>query len=186
MNAQIEIPPFPPLKWKGYAWEGEIRLPSWQGYRGRRGALAAVRHTGPLDSPAELTVEAEKAAPPTPEQVAAFRHLLDNEAAVAAAVGKALLDYYADERAAVPRIDEAAALPEITDPADLRPLLGLATLNVLALARDGMACIGFEFGCVRDDEHGAGVMTHRGRVIAVRRADRSFVEWMGREGLGES
>ena len=34
-----------------------------------------------------------------------------------------------------------------------------------------------------DEEHGAGVMTHRGRVIATGQADCSFVEWIARQGL---
>ena len=67
--------------------------------------------------------------------------------------------------------------------AGLRPLVGLGSVHVLSLAQDGVACIGFEFGCVWDGEHGAGVMTHRGRVIAVGQADCSFVEWMARRGL---
>src|SRR5438128_442801 len=39
-----------------------------------------------------------------------------------------------------------------------------------AVGHDGAAHIGFEFGCVWDDEHGAGVRTHRGRAIATGQA----------------
>jgi hypothetical protein len=123
---------------------------------------------------------------PTPEQAAAFRHLMDNEAAVADAVGRALLDYYPDEREKYHDAyddGEVDRLPEISDPAGLRPLIGLSSVHVISVDRDGAACIGFEFGCVWDAEHGAGVMTHLGRVIATGQADCSFVAWIAREGL---
>ena len=74
-------------------------------------------------------------------------------------------------------------LLEVSEPDDLRPLVGLSSVHVLNVVRAGVACIGFEFGCVWDEEHGAGVMTHRGRVIATGQADCSFVEWIARQGL---
>lgn len=114
-----------------------------------------------------------------PEQVAAFQHLMHNEATVAAAVMRALVEYCPGE--AYDGDDEE--LMEVSEPADLRTLIGLAGVHVLNVVRDGVACIGFEFGCVWDAEHGAGVMTHRGRVIATGQADCSFVEWIAREGL---
>jgi hypothetical protein len=40
-----------------------------------------------------------------------------------------------------------------------------------------------EFGCVWEEEHGAGVMTHIGRVIATGQAHCSFTEWIARQGL---
>jgi hypothetical protein len=54
---------------------------------------------------------------------------------------------------------------------------------VLNVVSDGAACVGFEFGRVWDEEHGAGVMTHLGGMIATGEADCSFVEWIARQGL---
>ena len=62
----------------------------------------------------------------------------------------------------------------------LAPLMGLSGVHVLAVTRDGAAYIGFEFGCVWDGEHGAGVMTHRGQVVATGQADVSFLAWVAR------
>jgi hypothetical protein len=50
----------------------------------------------------------------------------------------------------------------VSDPADLRPLIGVSSVQVLNVAHNDMACIRFEFGCAWDEEHGAGVMTHNG------------------------
>jgi hypothetical protein len=186
VDKALEIPPFPPLTWDEYAWVGEVRLPSWAGFQSRRGPYASVSDEKPSDGTARLTVDAKAMARPTPEQVAAFQYLLDNEATVGEEVGRALLDYYPGEREAyldAYDLEESDDVPEVTDLAGLRSLVGLSSVHVLSLARDGMACIGFEFGCVWDGEHGAGVMTHCGRVIAVGQADCSFVEWMARRGL---
>jgi hypothetical protein len=71
-------------------------------------------------------------------------------------------------------------LLEVSEPADLRPLVGLSAVHVLDVFRDGAACVGFEFGCVWDEEHGAGVMTHLGRVIARGQATCAFAEWIAR------
>lgn len=186
MAEVIDISPFPRLTWDDYSWAGEVRLPSWAGFQTRRGPYAAVSDARPSDGTARLTVDARAGAHPTPEQVAAFGHLLANESAVAEAVVLALLDRYPGEREAyldAYDLEESDEVPEVTDAAGLRRLVGLYAVHVLSLARDGVACVGFEFGCVWDEEHGAGVMTHGGRVIAVGQADCSFVKWMAQRGL---
>ena len=186
MAEMIDALPFPPLKWDDAFWVGEIRLASWAGFQTRRGSYGSVSDDRPSDGSARLTVDAEAQGRPTPEQIAAFQQLLDNEAAVAEAVRQALLDNYPGEREAyldAYDLEESDEVPEITDPAGLRTLVGLSNVHVLSVARDGVACIGFEFGCVWDDEHGAGVMTHRGRVVATGQADCSFMAWVARRGL---
>lgn len=54
-------------------------------------------------------------------------------------------------------------------PDDLRALIGLGTIHVLATAKKGMAYVGFEFGCTWDEEHALGVQTHGRRGIDRRR-----------------
>src|SRR5262245_23571004 len=89
MDEPINIRPFPPLKWDEFRWFGQVPsalLPSWTGFGGS------------IDS-YWLAVNAEGRALPTAEQAVAFRHLLDNEASVTAAVAQALLEYYPEARA---------------------------------------------------------------------------------------
>jgi hypothetical protein len=183
----IDSPPFPPLKWDGYSWTGEVTLPSWAGFQTRRGSYASVSSKTPSDGTARLAVTAlddEARSHPTPEQAAAFRYLIDHEAAVAAAVGQALVEYYPDEKEAyLDAYDdgEAEELPDVSEPGEFRSLIGLSSVHVLAVAHDGAAYIGFEFGCVWDTEHGDGVMTHRSRVVATGQADVSFLEWIAKQ-----
>jgi hypothetical protein len=161
---------------------GEVVLPSWAGFQTRRGGYGAVSSRRPSDGTARLSVSPlndKTRTHPAPEQVVAFRHLIDNEAGIATAVARALVKYCPGH--AYDGDDEEVM--EVTAPADLRPLIGLSWVHVLDVFHDGTACIGFEFGCVWDEEHGAGVMTHLGRVIATGQADCSFVEWIARQGL---
>lgn len=179
--------PFPPLKWEDHFWVGEVTLPSWAGFQARRGVYGTVSSDAPSDGIARLSVtppDGKVRMHPTPEQVAAFRHLQENEAAVAEAVGRALVEYYPGEKEAyLDAYDktEDEELPDISTPSELRPLIGLSNVHVLSVVRNGAAYIGFEFGCRWDDEHGAGVMTHLGRVIATGQADTSFMAWIARQ-----
>jgi hypothetical protein len=173
----------PPLRWDHYFWAGEVVLSSWAGFQTRRGGYGAGGNRRPSGGTTRLSIsplDYKARTPPSPEQVAAFRHLMDNEAAVAGAVTRALVDYCPGN--AYDGDDEE--LLEVSESEDLRPLVGLSSVHLLNVVRDGAACIGFEFGCVWDEEHGAGVMTHLGRVIAIGQAVCSFEEWIARQGLG--
>jgi hypothetical protein len=162
MEQTINQPPFPPLMWQGRSWEGEVELPSWTEFQGGDGRYF-------------LVIYSEDRTPPTPEQAAAFRYLLDNEEAVFATIARALLDYYpgARERCIDAYDGDSACIEEVeatlpavvTDMAGLRRLVGLTGVSILSVVRDGIAYMGFHFGCEWDAEHGAGIMTHCGRVL---------------------
>jgi len=93
--------------------------------------------------------------------MAAFRHLLEHEAAIAAAVGNALVDYCPGEA------HDGDEFTDVETVEDLRPIVALGSVHVLSVIREGIAYVGFGFACAWDQEHGAGVMTHLGRVVAV-------------------
>jgi hypothetical protein len=66
-----------------------------------------------------------------------------------------------------------------------RPLLArqiivieLSCIHVMKEAKDGVAYIGFGFGCTWDREHALGFMTHCGRVVEVGGFDTSFTWWI--------
>jgi hypothetical protein len=178
----LDHPPFPSLTWEHYFWVGKLTLSSWAGFQVCHSEGRTVRNASPTDGTVRLSVspmDADARTPPTADQESAFRHLLDNEGAVTAAVVSALVDYCPGH--AYDGDDDV--LWNVREPVDLRPLVRLAGVHVLDVVRDGMACVGFEFDCAWDGEHGAGVMTHQGRVIAEGQADCSFTEWIARDGL---
>ncbi len=56
----------------------------------------------------------------------------------------------------------------------MRKNVGLGTLHMFGIAKKGVAYFGLELGCTWDEEHGAGVVLHKCRVVAVGQADTSF------------
>ncbi|MFO0964241.1 MAG: hypothetical protein U0793_01460 [Gemmataceae bacterium] len=172
MDKPIHIPPFPPLKWDGCLWSGEVRLPSWARFMGRMKAYL-------------LAVHAKDKALPTAEQAAAFRDLMENQVAITEAVARALLDYYPEAREgyydAYDGEDPQEELPEVADVAGLHPLVGLTRIHILSVSRDGAAYVGFELGCKWETEHGAGALTHCGRVVATGQASESFVDGVAKK-----
>lgn len=179
----LSFPPFPPLRWDEYFWVGELRLPSWAGFQTRRGFYGSISSNQPSDGSARLTVLTEDTSirtSPTVEQVAAFRFLLDNEQGVAASVLGAIFEKYPEEKAAyLDAFDEGEVdLPDIREPGELRSMIGLSNVHLLSMSHKGVAYLGLEFGCVWEEEHGLGVMTHQGRVVEVGGADTSFLWWI--------
>ena len=61
---------------------------------------------------------------------------------------------------------------------DFRNLIGLHSVNVHPLQKDGMPYIGFELGCTWDPEHGLGVLMHGNRVVEIGGADTAILLWI--------
>jgi hypothetical protein len=95
--------------------------------------------------------------------------LLDHAEEVRDAVLRAIFEAYPALRQRYPYGEALAAeeMPPIERPDQLRALLGLSVVHVLNAAKDGAAYVGFEFGCTWEEEHGLGVLTHRGRPVAI-------------------
>ena len=187
----LNLPPFPPLQWNEGGWAGNVILPSWAGcpYYLTDEAKSKV---GPDSDPVSSNVKSDGSArllvapededarsPPLPEQVRAFQWLLDNEAAIAASILRSLFAAYPGWRNSYERNDAewaAEVIPEIDKAEQLRTLIALSNVFILSVARDGIAYIGFHFGCTWEEEHcGFGVMTHRDRVVEIGDADTSML-----------
>ncbi len=68
-------------------------------------------------------------------------------------------------------------LPAIRRRGDLRDVMMLTVIHILDVARAGQSYFGLQFECDWDDEHGAGLLMHRRRVIAFGQADVAFTGW---------
>lgn len=190
----------PRLSWDGDGWSGKIELASWAGFQVRSGPYGArakatkrykvrISFTAPSDGDDDRLH-----ARPSEEQVAAHAYLLAHERKVTKAVLARILREYPKLRAAYHKdydidpdadddraddlFDALKTLPEIKRSADLRKVMGISTVHVLDVAKAGVAYVGFEFGCDWDDEHGAGMMLHKQRIVKFGGADVSFLEWI--------
>jgi hypothetical protein len=172
----VEVPPFPPLEWDDFFWTGCVVLASWAGFSYREGRK---RGRKPSDGSADLNVSSpdeDADLPPSAAQAEAFRFLQEIEEAVRDAILAAILEEYEDIRESADEEELEEPLPVVTTADQLRPLLGLSTVHVIAPELDGCAYVGFELLCPWDSEHGLGVMTHRDRVVTVGQAALSFEE----------
>jgi hypothetical protein len=176
-------PELPPLEWDGYCWEGEIVIPSWRGFQTRRGRYAALSSPAPSDGTVLLRFDTGDAgrAPPNEAQIAAFRWLTERESEVTSSVLQAIFAEYPDFRwEYIDAYDgedaqwAAQLAPPLERPEQLRSVMGPYGVFILAIAKEGVAYVGFEFGCVWEEEHGLGVLTHKSRVVEVGPASTSF------------
>ncbi|MBL8742379.1 MAG: hypothetical protein JNK04_14825 [Myxococcales bacterium] len=79
--------------------------------------------------------------------------------------------------------DERPRQP-LEDIAGLRKHATLTHVNVLAVAKQKRAYLGFSFGCSWDGEHGAGVMIHKRRRVTDGGADHAFLGWLAKRDGG--
>ena len=86
----------------------------------------------------------------------------------------ALLKYYGKVRKMWLKHDPDLELPDIKTADDMRKNVGLGTLHMMEIAKGGVAYYGLELGCTWDDEHGAGVLLHKDRIVDIGQADTSF------------
>jgi len=180
--------------WKGFASYAELSRDGWAPTKGCLPdgdfKLDVSVPGGSVDKPDEVVY-----GRPTPAQTRAFQHLLDDEAVIRDAVLEAIFkDYpvwrnsYFGEKWSedggktwksgweAPDLYPPDVMPEIRQPEDLKRLIRLHTVHVLEKEIDGFVRVGFGLRCRWDEEHGLGVLTHKGKVIDVGQAETSFSE----------
>ena len=117
---------------------------------------------------------------PTSAQQSAFQHFIDDQEAIRDAVLQAVFEVYPKWRGCIlgtlSEMFTNELMPPISQPADLRHLVRLGTVHVTSKERDGVTAVGLSFSCKWDEEHGLGVLTHKGKVLDVGQARVSFQE----------
>jgi hypothetical protein len=106
-----------------------------------------------------------------PAQEAAYRHVVDGSAAMQLL----LLDAIVANAISSATVNAQTSLPKNMGRDTLESLIELTTIHIHWAERDGLAYVGYEFACTWDIEHGLGVLTHADRIVAVGRADTSFL-----------
>jgi len=190
MEETLNASSFPPLRWDEYFWTSTIVLRAWAGFQSRLGPYGTLSSTTGSDGTARLTVNTadEKQSPPAPEQTTAYQHLVAQQESVRDAILQAVFQAYPELQESYGYEAEEARefMPDIERPDQFKTLIGLSNVHILTVAHDGIAYVGFEFGCTWDNEHGLGVMTHRGRVVEVGGADTAFLDWIAERDVESS
>ena len=89
-----------------------------------------------------------------------------------------LLDQYPSLREKYGGFVEPENMPPVRDADDFRSLIGLHSMNVHQIEKDGAPSVGFEFGCTWDSEHGLGALMHATRVVEIGGADTAILLWI--------
>ena len=181
----LEFPPFPVLKWNEYFWEATVRLPAWAGYQDRTGPYGSKGGAKESDGLVRLTIDIlsdEERSDPTPEQSAAYTHLLKNQKQIQKAILLEVFEKYPEYRASFIAdydLDETDnQLPVLKRYQQLKDLVGLSSIFIHTVEKDGTAYVGYEFGCAWEEEHGLGAMMHMDRVVEIGHADVGLLEWI--------
>lgn len=170
------------LEWDGHFWSGDTVLPAWAGFQECLGAYSSHSSASPSDGKVHLSVRSPTDAedtvlPPSAGQQSAFLLLRDNDELMRKKVVQAIFDEYPKMRESFADFfgeDLEDKMPLLQSPADLKALIGLSTVHIGDVEKDGFAYLGFEFGCDWEEEHGLGVMTHKDRIIEVGDAETAF------------
>jgi len=203
-SAGVRKPPFPVLireefgegKPKLFFWEGWVSLESWKGFAPLEEIWEFFESASEVETGGKSRISVKPVEPsatePTDEQCMAFQHLLDNETTIQHAVLQAVFEAYPKWRESYygpvssdggksfrpitefPDLYHPEKMPEISEPNELVRLVRPHTVHVLAKAIDGQTRIGFEFACKWDEEHGLGVLTHKGKVVDVGDGTAAF------------
>jgi hypothetical protein len=169
----LHDPPFPPLTWDGYGWEGRIMLPSWSSFMQR-----------PADDASDVRLsiwvhDGDPPPPPSREQAAAFQYLLDHDKALADTIVHEVF-----EESPWDIVDDEEY--DIEEPDGLRTRIGLTDILLHTVSKDGLAYVGFQFECDWYQGHGLGVMMHGDRVVAIGGADVSILSWIAADDAREA
>jgi hypothetical protein len=165
-------------------WTTSAVFPSWKGFQSRNGAYGAQGSATPSDGSVRIVFapEGRGTEPITDSERSSIVWVIENEASISKALLLSLLEEYPllQEQYGYTGQEKTELMPDITSSEDLRALIGLHTVNVHPVQKDGIPYTGFEFGCTWDNEHGLGILMHGTRTVEIGGADSAVLLWIAR------
>jgi hypothetical protein len=174
-------PVFGEIKWEYEAWFGKVRID----YFARFDNLAVAPQ--PTSKPRkewrvfELAIHDVSGDGPLQSQIEAFKYLISNELAISQAVSHAILEYYSanceewrSARRPLSKSFTEKTVPRVLTLEKLKRLVCLLDVHVHESSKDGFSFVGFGFECSWDEEHGVGVLTHKGAIVDVGQMDIAY------------
>ena len=171
------------FSWSDYFWTAQITLESWAGFLSRGGPY------GSLDSPdgskGLVTVvfapEGRDESPLTQAELDLVNWAVSHERAIRDSALETLLSRYDAMRADfLEWIESPDEMPPVDHVDGFKRLIGLSSVNVHQISKDGMPYVGLQLGCTWDAEHGLGVLMHGARVVDIGGADTAGLLWMAK------
>ena len=162
--------------------EGEVELLVWKEFQDRSGPYASKPENGCSSGMFRIDVGGDMVVNEPAvsfEHLSAYEQLIRDQAKIQAIILAGLFSWYNELR---PRIHvEVEALgwrmPPVNVPGAFKELIGLSVIHLMNVHRDGVAYVGYEFGCSWDEEHGSGVMMHKNRIVEIGDGNTAFLSW---------
>ncbi len=169
-------------------WKATVTLPSWRGFQSRKGAYGARDSAVPSDGRVLIVFapEGREGEPLTEAELSTVRWVIEHEASLANALLLSLLKEYPSLQEQYSGEVEEELMPDVESVDDLRALIGLSSINVHPVQKDGVPYVGFEFGCTWDEEHGLGVLMHGTRTVEIGGADTAITLWIAQKDAKKS
>ena len=171
------------FKWDRYFWTATVKLPVWAGFQDRSGPYGGKGGGSQSSGSVRVVLgpEGRDDSPLQDNEVARVRWALEHAEEMQRSLLADLVKEYPKLQAEfAPFVDEGS-MPPVRNGEDLRPLIGLHSLNVHVVEKDGLPYVGFEFGCTWDSEHGLGALMHGSRVVEIGGADTAILLWIAEE-----
>lgn len=121
--------------------------------------------------------------PLSSSEIALVAFVLEHMHAISDALLSSLLSEYPrlQEQYGYAEDEAEQYMPDVHSVDDFRGLIGLHSINVHQVAREGIPYAGFEFGCTWDEEHGLGVLMNGTRTVEIGGADTAILLWIARK-----
>lgn len=169
-------------------WTTTVLLPSWRGFQSRRGPYGSQDSDSRSDGRVRMVFapEGRGTEPLTDAEISAVRWAIKNEASLSTALLNSLMNEYPElqKQYGYSSKEKAELMPDLESVGDLQKLIGLSSVNVHQVQKDGIPYVGFEFGCTWDDESGLGILMHGTRTIEIGDADTAGLLWIAKEDAG--
>jgi hypothetical protein len=174
-------------------WTARAKLATWAGFQERGGRYGAKssNQAGDGSVTVRFAPEGRGCDLLNASELALIAWFFEHESEVSQSLQHALVDAYPELREQYGYdADGETELPEVRNVEDLKSVVGLHSVNVHQIARDGLPYIGYEFGCNWEEEHGLGVLMHGTKIVEIGGADTAFLLWIAKQhaqaGTGEA
>ncbi|MFO7529000.1 MAG: hypothetical protein R6W86_09390 [Marinobacter sp.] len=174
------------FQWNDFCWEAFIRNTAWSGFQERKGPYGALSSNKP--SLGDVTVvfapEGRGDDPLNDKELSLVDWFLTHQQEVANAILDILFNSYGAIKAGY--IEEfgeevSETFPGIHSKSDLKKLVGIVSVNIHQVSKDGIPYIGIEMGCDWEEEHGLGFLLHGGEVVDLGGADTAILLWKAKQ-----
>ena len=181
----------PTFQWNEFFWETEVNLPEWSGFQERNGPYGALSSSEPSNGTIKIVFapEGRDEGPINTEEIELINWFLSHQSDVIGSIVSALFSNYSSIRDNF--IEEcgeemAEYFPPVNVADDIKSVVGVVSVNIHQVAKNGIPFIGVEMGCNWEEEHGLGFLLHGNKIVEVGGADTAILLWLARQHANET